>query len=78
MMHVPTCDKLKQEFLAKYSQDFDITGGVSWRHFGVCRLSNQRTRFVYLDNYIRETLDEYKVQVTKSLRPKCTPIQPTT
>ncbi len=23
MMHIPTCDKLKQEFLAKHSKDFD-------------------------------------------------------
>ncbi len=29
MMHIPTCDKLKQEFLAKYSKDFNITGGGS-------------------------------------------------
>ena len=27
MIYIPTCDKLKQEFLAKYSKDFDITGG---------------------------------------------------
>ncbi len=27
MMHVPTCDALKQEFLAKYTKDFQITDG---------------------------------------------------
>ncbi len=26
MMHVPTCDALKQEFMAKYTKDFQITG----------------------------------------------------
>ena len=31
---------------------------------------------LHLDNYIRETLDEYKVHTQKSLRPKRTPIQP--
>ncbi len=55
--------------------------GVSWRHFWVCRLSSRRTRICYeirlhLDNYIRETLDEYKTYTKKRLRPKCTPIQP--
>ena len=27
MMHVPTCDKLRDEFLQLYQKDFDITGG---------------------------------------------------
>ncbi len=27
MMHVPTCDVHKQEFMAKYTKDFKITGG---------------------------------------------------
>jgi hypothetical protein len=27
MMHIPTCDALKQEFMEKYTKDFDITAG---------------------------------------------------
>ena len=27
MMHIPTCDRLKNEFLELYKKDFDITGG---------------------------------------------------
>jgi hypothetical protein len=27
MMHVPTCDKLCDEFLQLYQRDFEITGG---------------------------------------------------
>ena len=27
MMHVPTCKRLKTEFLENYTKDFDITGG---------------------------------------------------
>ena len=27
IMHVPTCDALKQEFMVKYTKDFQITGG---------------------------------------------------
>ena len=26
-MHVPTCDKLHDEFLTLYQKDFEITGG---------------------------------------------------
>ena len=26
MMHVPTCDKLRDEFLTLYQKDFEITG----------------------------------------------------
>ena len=27
MMYVPTCDKLRYEFLVLYQKDFEITGG---------------------------------------------------
>ena len=31
---------------------------------------------LHLDNYIRETLDDYKAHTKKTLHPKRTPIQP--
>ena len=38
MMHVPTCDELQQEFMEKYTMDFQITGGglmeKFWGKFG--------------------------------------------
>jgi hypothetical protein len=77
MMHVPTCDALKQEFMAKYTKDFQITGGGLMETFLGMQVeqSNGKIR-LHLDNYIRETLDEYKEFSTKSLRPKQVPIQP--
>jgi hypothetical protein len=27
VMHIPTCGALKQEFMEKYTKDFNITGG---------------------------------------------------
>jgi hypothetical protein len=66
MMHVPTCERLKKEFMDKYSKDFDITGGGLMETF----------RGMHLDNYIRELLDGYKAYAQKSLRPKRISIQP--
>ena len=77
MMHVPTCDRLKAEFLEKYTKDFDITGGGLMETFlGMQVEQSKKAIRLHLDNYIRELLDEYKAYATKSLRPKLTPIQP--
>jgi hypothetical protein len=77
MMHVPTCDALKQEFMAKYTKDFQITGGGLMETFLGMQVEQSQGKIrLHLDNYIRETLDEYKEFSTKSLRPKQVPIQP--
>ena len=77
MMHIPTCDKLKQEFLAKYSKDFDITGGGLMETFLGMQVEQSEDEIrLHLDNYIRETLDDYKAHTKKTLHPKRTPIQP--
>ncbi len=78
MMHIPTCDALKQDFMEKYTKDFDITG-VSWRNIWVCtamQVEQSQGKIRLHLNYIRETLDEYKAFQTKSPRPKLVPIQP--
>ena len=73
MMHIPTCDKLKQEFMAKYSKDFDITGGGLMETFLGMQVEQSENEIrLHLDNYIRETLDEYKAHMKKTLRPKHT------
>ncbi len=74
MMHIPTCDALKQKFREKYTRISISQGAVSWIHIWVCRSSNRLARYVCI--YIRETLDEYKAFQTKSLRPKLVLIQP--
>jgi hypothetical protein len=77
MMHIPTCERLKTEFLEKYTKDFDITGGGLMETFlGMQVEQSKKAISLHLDNYIRELLDEYKAYATKSLRPKLTPIQP--
>ena len=77
MIHVPTCERLKAEFLEKYTKDFDITGGGLMETFlGMQVEQSKKAIRLHLDNYIRELLDEYKAYATKSLRPKLTPIQP--
>ena len=77
MMHVPTCERLKQEFLEKYTKDFEITGGGLMETFlGMQVEQSKKAIRLHLDNYIWELLDEYKAYATKSLRPKHTPIQP--
>ena len=66
MMHISTCDKLKQEFMAKYSKDFDITGGGLMETFLGMQVEQSENEIrLHLDNYIRETLDEYNAQLAR-------------
>ena len=61
MMHTTTSTKLKDEFLRKYSKDFNITGGSLMKTF----LGNQveqdnKTIKLHLDHYVQEMPTEYK------------------
>jgi hypothetical protein len=77
MIHVPTSDALKKEFMEKYTRDFDITGGGLMETFLGMQVEQSKGRIrLHLDNYIQEILDEYKVFQTKSLHPMLVPIQP--
>ncbi len=69
MMHVPTCDALKQEFMAKYTKDFQITGGGLIETFLGMQVeqSNGKIR-LHLDIYIRETLDDSRMSTRSSRR----------
>ncbi len=42
MMHVPTCDELRDEFMAKYKKNFDITGEGLMETFLVMKITNRR------------------------------------
>ena len=73
MMHAPTCDKLWNEFLELYSKDFEITGGGIMECFLGMEVEQSDGEIrLHLDKYLRETLDEYKEFIKKSLRPKTT------
>ncbi len=77
MMHIPTCDAIKQEFIEKYTKDFDITGGgLMETYLGIQVEQSPGKIRLHLNNYIRETLDEFKAFQTKFLRPKLVQIQP--
>jgi hypothetical protein len=77
MMHVPTSDPLKHEFMGKYIRGFDITGGGLMETFlGMQVEQSQGKICLHRDTFIREVLEEYKLFQAKSLRPKLAPIQP--
>ena len=79
MKHVPTAKYLLDEFLEKYSREFEITGGHHlMESFIGLDVEQSRSKIsLHLDSYIQETLDIYKEHpVTKMIRPKATPMQP--
>jgi hypothetical protein len=71
MMHIATNNKLKNEFMEKYSRDFNITGGSFMKTLQAWRLNRAtgRSRCTLTIN-VREMLNEYKAYIKKSLRPK--------
>ena len=74
---VPTKTSLLDEFLAKYSREFKITGGKPMDRFlGLSVEQSEKEISLHLDQYVAETLEEYQKFVTKTLRPKITPMQP--
>ena len=76
MMHIPTCSRLQDEFIRKYSKDFDITGGgLMETYLGIEVEQPGKVIFLHLDNYINEVLEEYKAYIKKMLRVKRLPIQ---
>jgi hypothetical protein len=72
---VPTKKALLDEFIAKYSKEFEITGGqLMTRYLGSS--VDQDNHCISLDQYITETIEEYQKFISKALRPKLTPMQP--
>ena len=61
MMHVPTCDKLRDEFLQLYQKDFEITGGGLMETFlGMEAEPTGKVIKLHLDSHIQEVLKDYK------------------
>jgi hypothetical protein len=74
---VPTKKALLDEFIAKYSKEFEITGGqLMTRFLGLSVEQDNHCISLHLDQYIRETIEEYQKFIGKALRPKLTPMQP--
>ncbi len=77
MMHISSCDQLKEEFMSKYSKDFDITGGGLMKTFLRMEVEqNDEDIKLHLDHYIQTVLAEYRDYIKKALRPKKVPISP--
>jgi hypothetical protein len=67
MMHIPTCDKLCDEFLELYKKDFEITGrGLIETFLGMEVEQPCRVIRLHLDSYIQEILTEFKVYIKKA------------
>ncbi len=57
MMHIYSCDAIKDEFMKLYSKDFEITGGSLMKIFlGVQVKQVARTIKIHLDHYIKNVV----------------------
>jgi hypothetical protein len=66
MIHIPTCDALKQDFMEIYTKGFKITGGCLMETYLSMQVERLPGRIrLHLNNYIRETLVACKVFQTK-------------
>ena len=77
MMHIYSSDEMKDEFLALYKKDFEITEGGKMETFvGMAVEQKCKSIKIHLDNYIKDVLTDYSAYIKKSLRPKKVPISP--
>ena len=77
MMHIYSCDAIKDEFMQLYSKDFEITGGRQMKTFlGMQVEQTARSIKIHLDHYIKEVVEGYAEYIKKALRPKKVPIAP--
>ncbi len=77
MMHIYSCDAIKDGFMQLYSRDFEITGGSQMKTFLWMQVEQtaQSIKF-YLDHYIKEAVAEYVEYIRKAIRPKKVLIAP--
>jgi hypothetical protein len=76
-MHIPTNDALREEFMDKYSKDFDITCGVLMQTFLSIEVKQSDDNIcLHLDKFIKDIVDEYSKFSAKTVCPKNIPSQP--
>ncbi len=65
MVHASTSEKLKQDFITEYKGDFQITcDNLMTSFLGMEVEQDKNSIRLHLENYIQDTLSEYKaVQV---------------
>ena len=72
MHHTSTSKALIDEFMVKYSRDFEITGGeLMYTFFGLQVDHGNDEIHMHMDTYVHTVLDEYKTFARKTLRPDC-------
>ena len=77
MMHIYSCDAMKDEFHALYKKDFDITGGTKMEIFlGMVVEQSGKSIKIHLDNYVKDVVAEYAQYIKEALRPKKVQISP--
>ncbi len=60
MMHIYSCDAIKDGFMQLYSKDFDITVDSQMKTFlGMQVEQASRSIEIHLDQYIKEVMAEY-------------------
>ena len=68
---------MKDEFLALYKKDFDITGGTKMETFlGMVVEQSGKSIKIHLDDYVKDVVAEYGEYIKKALFPKEVPISP--
>ena len=73
MMHIYSCNAVKDEFLALYKKDFDITGGIKMKTFlGMVEQSSKSIK-IHLDNYVKDVVAEYADSLLNTSRRFCAP-----
>jgi hypothetical protein len=74
---IPTSQKLKDEFEALYTADFDVTGGgIMTTFLGLEVEQSDDGISLHLDTYIKELVEEYKDIHKKFIKPKSVPMSP--
>ena len=68
MMHIYSCDAMKNEFLAIYQKDFEIKGGSKMEIFlGMVVEQEDKCIQIRHDYYVKEVIAEYAGYIKKSL-----------
>jgi hypothetical protein len=61
---------MKDEFLALYKKDFDLTGGTKIETFlGMVVEQSDISIKIHLENYVKDVVAEYAEYIKKALRP---------
>jgi hypothetical protein len=79
MVHASTSEKLKLDFIAEYKLegDFEITCEDLMTSFLGMEVQQDKSSIrLHPDNYIQDTLPEFKAAIKKFVKPKQMPMQP--